>query len=161
MNRLKTVAAAALLAVPAALAGSLDADARSGIKVGVLDCRVAGGYGLVVTSKKALKCAYRSADGEHIERYRGAIRKFGVDIGSTGDGRVVWAVFAPGHYVGRGALAGRYAGASGEVSLGIGAGAHLLIGGSHRAFTLQPLSVQGQTGLNVAAGVSTMELHAR
>jgi hypothetical protein len=39
-----------------------------------------------------------------------------------------------------------------------GVGANVLIGGSNRTVTLQPVSFQGQSGLNVAAGVAGIDL---
>ena len=91
------------------------------------------------------------------EVYTGSITKFGLDIGGTTGGQMVWAVYAPTN-AGHGALAGQYAGASAEATVGAGVGANVLIGGSNHTVQLQPLSVQGQTGLNLAAGVAGLNL---
>jgi len=75
----------------------------------------------------------------------------------TGKGVMAWAVFAPGKLK-AGALAGHYVGASAEASVAVGLGANVLVGGSDKSIALQPLSVQAQTGLNLAAGVASLRL---
>ncbi len=120
---------------------------------------MSGGVGLIITSQRELICNFRNSRGEW-EVYTGAIRKFGLDIGATAGGQIVWAVFAPSGRYTRGALAGTYSGASAEASVVAGLGANVLLGGSNRSFALQPVSLQGQTGLNVAAGVASLELRA-
>jgi hypothetical protein len=72
----------------------------------------------------------------------------------------VWSVFAPSGRYSRGALAGNYSGASAEATVGAGLGANVLLGGSNRSFALQPVSLQGQSGLNIAAGVADLQLQA-
>lgn len=150
---MKKIAIAALVAL--GLAAS-PAFAKSGVKIGVLTCDVAGGVGMIIGSSKAVDCTFEGTVGSR-ERYRGTIGKFGLDIGVTKQGVMAWAVFAPGK-INRGALAGHYAGASAEASVAIGLGANVLIGGSDKSITLQPLSVQAQTGLNLAAGVASLRL---
>ncbi len=124
-----------------------------------MTCDVSGGIGLIITSRKSLSCSFAPADGGSREIYTGTITKFGLDIGATTGGVMVWAVFAPStrHY---GALAGHYVGATAEATVGAGIGANALIGGSDRTVTLQPLSVQGQAGLNLAAGVASIDLQS-
>jgi hypothetical protein len=68
-----------------------------------------------------------------------------------------WVVFAPGK-LGPGALAGTYAGATAEATFAVGLGANVLVGGSQSSVALQPVSVQGQTGLNIAAGLAKFTL---
>jgi hypothetical protein len=128
-----------------------------GVRIGVLTCEVAGGTGFIIGSSKDLRCRFESSTGR-AERYVGFIDKFGLDIGVTGPAVMSWAVLAPTSDVGRGALAGNYVGASAEVSVGVGAGANLLIGGSDETISLQPLSVQGQTGVNAALAVAGLAL---
>jgi len=148
-----------LLAATAALAAlALPGAAQAQTRVGVLECRVGPGVGMIITSSKALSCRFRPARGGGVrDRYVGTVRRFGLDIGATGAGAIVWAVFAPSS-LGRGALAGTYVGASAEATLGAGLGANVLVGGSNRTISLQPLSVQAQTGLNIAAGVGEIDL---
>src|SRR5262249_6907938 len=109
-------------------------------------------------SQKRVACLFSPNQPGRREAYIGEINKIGVDVGATSGGSMVWAVYAP---TSRrfGALAGSYSGATAEATVGVGAGANVLVGGSNRTVTLQPVSVQGQTGLNVAAGVANLELH--
>jgi Protein of unknown function (DUF992) len=147
-----------LIAAVAALAsqGVLN-DARAAEPVGILECNVSGGVGFVITSSKALACVFRPSQGRP-EHYVGTITRFGLDIGVTGPGQLVWTVLAiPGAWS-RYPLAGQYIGASGEVSAGPGVGANALVGGSDRSFALQPLSVSAQTGVDLAAGVGELSL---
>jgi len=125
--------------------GTPPAASKSGVNVGSLNCNVAGGL-LTRTDGVA-------------ERYQGTIKRFGVDIGFTKEAYMVWAVFAPGN-IGQGALAGAYAGPTVTATAGVGAGANVLIGGSSKQVTLQPVSIEGSIGLNVAAGIAEVELRA-
>jgi len=129
---------------------------QSGANVGSLTCNVAGGIGFVFGSSKDLSCLFTRTDGK-AERYTGTIKKFGVDIGFTKEAQMVWLVFAPGS-IAPGALAGSYGGATASATVGVGAGANVLIGGSSQQVTLQPVSVEGSVGLNVAAGIGAVEL---
>jgi uncharacterized protein DUF992 len=147
------------LALVAAFWGAAAACAQAqprATQVGTLDCNVAAGIGLIVTSQKAMVCTFTSIRGGK-EVYTGTVRKFGLDIGATAGGKIIWSVFAPGRAV-RGALAGDYAGGSAEATIGAGLGANVLIGGSNRSIALQPLSVSGQEGLNLAIGVADLQL---
>ena len=138
--------------------GTPQAATKSGVNVGSLNCNVAGGVGFVFGSSKTLNCLLTRTDGV-AERYQGTIKRFGVDIGFTKEAYIVWAVFAPGN-IGRGALAGAYAGATAAATVGVGVGANVLIGGSSKQVTLQPVSIEGSVGLNVAAGIAEVELRA-
>ena len=145
-------AAAALLAALA-----LPAHAEQ-VKIGRLQCVVSAGMGMIVASSKNMECRFTSANGRHHERYHGRINKFGLDFGPTGAGTLTWDVFAPTAGRLRHALAGDYAGFGADATVGVGLGANGLVGGSNRQIGLQPISVQTQTGLNVAAGISSMTL---
>jgi hypothetical protein len=152
-------ALAGVAALAALVAFPLGAQAQNRVKVGTLACEMSGGIGLIVTSRKDLLCRFTpSARGWRGESYAGSITRVGLDLGATAGGRLLWAVYAPTS-AGRYALAGGYGGASAEATVGAGVGANALIGGSNRTVTLQPLSVQGQTGVSVAAGVAGLELH--
>jgi len=150
--------AAVLAAGALAFAGTADA-APHGVKVGTLTCNVASGWGFVFGSSKDLHCTFRpnKRTGEH---YTGSISKFGIDIGYTEGGVLVWGVFAPSSDVRAGALEGDYAGATASATVGVGLGANVLVGGFDKSFALQPLSVEGNRGLNVAAGVGAISLKA-
>jgi len=141
---------ATMIAIPAV--------AQQPAKVGTLTCDVSGGIGMIVTSQKTMACNFVPSKGGK-EVYVGSISKFGLDVGATNQGRMVWAVFAPTSRK-AGALAGTYAGASAEATVGAGLGANALVGGSDRTISLQPVSVQGQSGLNLAVGVSGLELRS-
>lgn len=137
--------------------GTPQAASKSGANVGSLTCNVAGGVGFVFGSSKELSCLFTRTNGV-AERYTGTIKKFGVDIGFTKEAQIVWLVFAPGN-IGPGALAGAYAGATVSGTVGVGAGANVLLGGSNKQVTLQPVSVEGSVGLNVAGGIAEVELN--
>jgi hypothetical protein len=141
------------------LAVATPADAKKGTNVGVLECTIDGGVGLIVGSQRDVSCVFKPTQGDR-QSYRGKITKIGLDIGITGKAYVVWAVFAPGSLK-KGALAGDYGGASGEASVGVGLGANVLVGGSNKSIALQPLSVQGQTGVNLAVGAAGLKLKYR
>jgi Protein of unknown function (DUF992) len=126
-------------------------------RVGGLTCDAAPRVGLVIGSLQHLRCVFSPNTAGHCN-YSGSIGRVGLDVGVTGGGRLLWAVFAPTAHVGCGALRGSYVGASGSASLGVGLGANVLIGGSHRTISLQPLSVEGQLGVNLALGVSRLTL---
>jgi hypothetical protein len=130
---------------------------QSGVKAGVLTCNVDSGWGFVFGSTREVKCTYshRSGTAEH---YVGHIRKFGVDIGYISGGVVAWAVLAPTADVGKGAIAGDYGGVTGGATVAVGAGANVLVGGFNKSITLQPVSFEGNAGLNVAAGIAQMSL---
>jgi hypothetical protein len=147
------------IAIAALAAIAQPAQAQSNVKVGGLRCEVSAGLGMIVTSAKEMRCVFTSSHG-YRESYYGVIRKFGLDIGATGRGVLVWDVLAPTAGRRRGALAGDYVGASASVTAGAGVGANALVGGFDRSVTLQPLSAEAQTGLDLAAGVASMTLRA-
>ena len=134
----------------------LAAPAEARIRAGLLTCSVAPGVSFIVGSQKAVTCDFKSVDGRR-EHYRGRITRIGLDVGFTTGGKIVWAVYAPAQRR-AGALAGGYGGASAEATAGGGVGANVLVGGFWDSFNLQPLSVQGQTGLNVVAGIAGLSL---
>jgi hypothetical protein len=154
---IRAILCAASLAVM--IAPMQTAVAQQGVKIGALRCNVSAGLGLIITSSKEMSCLFTSARG-HREHYYGTIRKFGLDIGATNAGVLAWDVLAPSVGPKRGALAGEYVGVDASATIGAGVGANALIGGSQRSFTLQPLSVQAQTGLALAGGVAALTLRA-
>jgi hypothetical protein len=151
------VVAAALAIGALALSVPVSAADQGGVKAGFLTCNVAKGWGFVFGSSRELKCSY-SHDHGSLEHYVGHIKKFGADIGYQSGGVIVWGVFAPTADVGKGALAGDYGGVSGSAAVGVGAGANVSIGGFQKSFTLQPASIEGMAGINVAAGISQVTL---
>lgn len=149
----KTVLAVALLGLAAA--APLNA-AESQMKSGVLTCNVDSGWGFVVGSSRNLRCTFTG--GKRVERYSGEIKKFGIDIGYLQSGVIIWGVLAPTTELGAGALTGEYGGVTAGAALGIGANANVLVGGSDKSISLQPLSVEGDKGINIAAGIATISL---
>lgn len=133
-----------------------------GLELGVLDCAIGGGTGFIFGSSKDLSCTFTPANTTFApEAYFGAVNKYGLDIGQTKQTVMQWIVLAPIENIyAPGALAGDYVGASAEITAAVGAGANLLVGGFNQAFTLQPLSVQTQTGFNLAVGVSQFQLRS-
>ena len=149
-----------LAGVAAALFASSAASAQQPmqrVQVGVLECRGGASIGFVVGSVTNLGCVLR-AEGMPEDRYVATIRKVGIDLGITQELALAWGVFAPSVRLGPGALAGNYAGAQGSAALGVGGGGNVLVGGSDNSIALQPLSVQGQVGVSVAAGLASLEL---
>jgi hypothetical protein len=143
-------AAALTLAVPASAQNSR-------VQVGQLSCTLSSGIGLVVGSQRNVNCTFQPDNGPP-EAYTGTMTKIGLDVGFTSSSAIIWGVLAgTNRYVGM--LTGTYTGAQAEATAGAGVGANVLIGGSGRSVALQPLSVQGQIGLNVAAGIGSLELH--
>jgi len=149
---LKFIAATAIVAAFAA-------PAAADTKVGTLDCDVSAGVGMVVTSEKGVRCMFTPTTGRRPEIYAGSITKFGLDVGFTSGGKLIWAVYAPTTDKLRGALSGSYVGANAEATVGAGIGANALVGGSNQTITLQPISVQGQAGLNLALAVAGLRLN--
>ncbi len=154
------VAAALLVAAATIPDQGARAQSKQGIKLGTLTCNVSSGWGIVFGSTKDLKCTYTPDGRKKSERYSGRIDKFGIDIGYTEAGVIVWVVFAPTKNVDAGALAGKYVGVTAEVTIAVGLGANVLVGGSDKSIALQPLSVSGQKGLNVAAGIASVVLRS-
>ena len=156
MKALSTGAVAALMLAATALPAGAS---EPSVQIGRLSCDIAGGYGLIVGSQKSVSCTFHKADGA-TETYSGDITRIGLDIGKTHATHVEWLVFAAtgDKYTDR-ALAGNYVGASGEVTLGVGLGGNVLVGGLDKSFALQPFSVQGQTGISLAAGLAGLTLH--
>jgi hypothetical protein len=153
----QAVAALALAGVLGFAAPVLAQNTEAGVKAGVLKCHVASGFGFVFGSSKDLNCIYSPDNAKDSQHYTGKIKTFGVDIGYTESGVIIWFVFAPTNDVDRGALQGKYVGVTAEVTLGAGLGANVLIGGGN-SIALQPLSISGQQGLNIAGGIGAVTL---
>lgn len=151
--------ASAIAAVSlSATALTVSAQPQDRVQAGVLNCDVSGGLGLIIGSQKEVTCQFLPADANSPrEVYVGVINKFGLDIGATAKGQMVWNVFAPTSRP-VAALAGDYIGAGAEATIAVGLGANALVGGNNRTVALQPISIQAQEGLNVAAGVSELRL---
>jgi len=159
--RAKTLAVGAALALGMAVSLAGNAEAN-GVKAGFLKCEVAGNLSFIFGSSRDITCIYDAGTAHPLDHYKGTIKKYGIDIGYQQNGVIIWGVVAPSDYVGPGALAGDYGGVSAAVAVGLGVGANALIGGSNNTVALQPLSVEGMQGLNVAGGIGVLTLvHAQ
>ena len=155
LKKLAVATSALGLAVGALTRGS-PAHAQ-GVKAGALTCNVAGGFGFIFGSSRSVNCTFAPVGGAP-QQYVGSIDKFGVDIGFTRGGVLIWTVFAPTTSPAPGALAGSFGGVTAGATAVVGVGANVLVGGSNKTISLQPLSIEGNTGLNVAAGVAALTL---
>jgi len=162
--RKRLVSRIALILIVALLGTALSdaaVAAEGGVKAGYLKCDVEGNVSFIFGSSRDIHCTY-SPDGKgRVDRYSGTIEKYGVDIGYRENGVMLWGVIAPTSDVGPGALAGDYGGVTGGVAAVYGVGANALIGGSDKSIVLQPVSVEGIEGLNIAAGIGILKLKAR
>jgi uncharacterized protein DUF992 len=127
-------------------------------QVGMLTCKLNPSIGFIIAGHQTMECRYVPSEGGPPQAYEGALNTVGIDIGISAGGVLGWAVLAPTGGIPAGALAGEYVGASGDLGIGIGAGANVLIGGSARTFALQPISLEGSIAVNVALGVSGLKL---
>src|SRR5262249_37468403 len=152
--RIVTRAWLAAAMLTASIAG---AQAQDRARIGVLECRGGASIGFIVGSVTNLGCVLR-ADGMPEDRYVATIRKVGLDLGITQESALAWGVFAPVARLGPGELSGDYVGAQGSAAPGVGGGRNVLVGGSANSIALQPLSVQGQVGISIAAGLGALEL---
>jgi hypothetical protein len=146
-----------LIAAAVVLTLGTSAAAQDRVQAGTLGCDISGGIGLILGSQRTVNCTFMPSAPGPVEHYTGTISKFGLDVGATTGGVMTWLVYAPTSRP-LGALAGEYGGATAEATVGAGLGANVLLGGSNHTVALQPLSVQGQTGFNVAAGVAGLQL---
>lgn len=152
--------AAILLAVFAPGAASAQSPAASAPspKVGVLQCHLSGGVGMILVENQALDCVFQNQAGGPPSHYIGRLTNVGANIGISGPGQLVWEVAAATKQVGPGALAGDYVGAQGSVAVGVGPGGAVLVGGSNNTISLQPISVSVGTGVNLSAGLGNLNL---
>lgn len=154
---MKTALRSVVASIAICLVASV-ANAQTSVEVGTLTCVGGEGVGLLIGSQKTYSCSFVSSTTKERETYDATVTKIGLDIGITGKTTMVWTVFAASKEIRPGMLRGNYAGASADAAVGVGGGAKVLVGGSRRSIALQPLSVQGQSGLNLAVGVAGMKL---
>lgn len=155
--RLRLLAGSAAL-LAAALATVLPASADPKVALGTLTCHGHGGVGLIFGSKESMNCEFTTAVSGRVYPYRATITQVGVDIGFTGASTLVWTVLGGTNSMPGDALEGSYGGVTAGAAVGIGASANALVGGSNQSVVLQPVSVEGQTGLNLSAGVAGLTL---
>jgi hypothetical protein len=136
------------------------ATAQSRVQTGVLECITLPSVGMIVGSVREMDCVFKPTIGPQ-QSYTGTQGRIGLDIGVRDRAGLAWAVFSPTVQIGPGELAGNYTGVSADAALGLGVGANALLGGSNNSFALQPLSLEGQVGVNIAAGISGLTLTYR
>ena len=157
-RRCLTLAALALVAMLSAPAGAQSPP--SWTQVGMLRCVVDPSIGFIIAGHQSMQCQFTQNAQFPPQAYQGALNMVGLNIGISAGGVFGWAVFAPTIGIPAGALAGEYVGASGDIGIGLGVGANVLVGGSARTFALQPLSLEGSVSINVALGVSALKLRS-
>jgi hypothetical protein len=145
------------VALAAALALFSTGAAAQGVNAGLLECRGMGSTGFIIGSVHELECVFKTEYMPPV-RYHGIVRKFGLDIGITEGSVLAWGVVAPTARIGPGDLAGNYGGVTAGAAFVVGAGANALVGGSGNTIALQPVSIEGQAGINVTLGVASLEL---
>jgi hypothetical protein len=145
------------IAIAALLAPIASANAVSPMRAGLLQCQGGQNVGFVLGSVAQLECVFQSP-GQRPDPYVATVRRFGVDLGITAQTQFSWAVTAPGGRLEYGQLAGNYGGVGANASVGVGGGGNFLVGGPNNSYALQPVSLQGQTGLNVSAGIAGLDL---
>lgn len=150
--------ALALFAALVAVTGPASAQTATWTQKGMLSCKLNPSIGFIIVGHQSMECRFVPSVPGPPQRYEGALNTVGIDIGVIGGGALAWGVLAPIAGVPAGALAGTYVGASGDVALGLGVGANVMVGGSNRSFALQPLSVEGSVALNVTLGLSALQL---
>ena len=160
MSKFRLVIATLLSALAVSVPSILPVSAQTaqGTKAGILTCNLSPSIGLLIGSRQRMSCRYDPNGGGPPEFYTGVMNNIGLDIGITAGGALAWGVIAPTAGPMRGALAGTYVGASGSIGVGVGVGANVLVGGSNRTISLQPLSVEGSVGVNLSLGVSGLTL---
>ena len=156
---MRTLLMALAAAAAVSIIGGGSAFAAPHAEVGRLDCDVSAGIGVIIGAQQEVSCDFIPAGGGAKQAYKGKITEFGLDIGKITKAKMAWLVFAPATRSSE-ALAGTYAGVSADVAVGLGLGAKVLVGGEHGTVSLQPVSLQSEEGVNVAAGISALTLRS-
>jgi hypothetical protein len=146
------------LGVAAVLAALAPFSAQAQSRAGALECKLAPSAAALVVQTRTIDCYFDDDTDAPPAHYVGTLTNIGAVAGVAGQGELAWGVLAATGAVGPGALAGKYVGPHGSFALGAGGGASVLVGGSHDTVTLQPVTVQVGTGLNVAAGIQELTL---
>lgn len=146
--------AAAALALATAPAAAQDAK----VVAGTLTCEGQGTVGMVIGSKEELVCKYEPVGGGPVHRFAGSTTRVGLDVGIRGKSVMIWTVLGSTTQVPGERLKGNFAGVSADVAAGLGVGANVLLGGNNKSIVLQPVSVKGEVGLNVALGIAALSL---
>lgn len=132
----------------------------SRVEIGTLVCSSDGAIGKVLQSSQTLSCIYKPENkNSAADYYNAKIETFGLQLGMTGKTQMTWLVMAASKNAFKpGVLAGRYGGVSAGATVGVGGGINMLGVEAGRGFTLQPVSGQVQSGMNLAVGVTQLTL---
>jgi hypothetical protein len=145
-------------AVAAAALGLIVMPTQANVAVGQLMCSSPGNSSFVVVSMRSFDCTFTPSAGGPAQHYRADINRFGAQIGMSNDVMLGWTVFSVTTQIAPGELAGGYGGVSAGATVGVGGSANVLLGGLNNSFALQPVSLQGQKGLDVVATVTGLTL---
>ena len=154
---MRTLLIATTAAMAISIIGAGTAFAAPHAEVGRLDCDISAGIGVIIGAQQEVSCDFVPTDGGAKQTYKGKITEFGLDVGEISEAKMAWLVFAPATRSSE-ALAGTYAGVSADAAVGLGLGAKVLVGGEHGTVSLQPVSIQAEEGLNIAAGITALTL---
>ncbi|MDO8434576.1 MAG: DUF992 domain-containing protein [Candidatus Binatus sp.] len=157
--RVSIVSLIVCLALGAPMKDAVAAQGGATVQAGILTCHVAGGFGYIIGSSRAIHCNFKPNSGV-IEEYHGTMSTLGADIGYLASSAIIWAVLAPSSSTQPGALAGTYGGVSIRAAILGGTGINALVGGFKNSIALQPLSIEGNTGLYIGGGIGVMSLKA-
>ena len=157
-GRLVPLIIAFVIAGMAPFGARAQAQGQNWTQSGMLRCRLNPSIGFVIFGHQSMECRFVPSVAGPAQIYEGALNTVGIDVGVISGGGLAWAVLAPTSGVAAGALAGEYVGASGDIALGAGVGANVLVGGSQRSFALQPVSLEGSVALDVTLGLSSLHL---
>jgi hypothetical protein len=141
------------------LTAIMPAAAFAGDRIGALECHLSGSGPSILVENQSVDCVFASdRGGPRSDHYIGKLTKIGANLSVNGKGDLLWGVVAATSSHGRGALAGDYAGPEASAKVGVGVGAAALVGGSDKTFSLQPLNVEGGSGIGFTAGVESLSL---
>jgi hypothetical protein len=158
MKRIKLAVRSAFAAALFSMGLVITTPAHAGVEVGLLSCRSSETASYIVVSNQPFNCVFTPSAGGPAQYYQANIHRVGAQVGFSSNVALGWAVFAPTPSIGPGSLSGVYGGFSAGAAIGVGVGANGLLGGNN-SFALQPVSVEGQSGLNVVAAATEVELH--
>jgi hypothetical protein len=127
----------------------LSSQAESPVKLGELTCMVSEVDQKLLKTHVVLDCAYVDVNGNNAGNYQGQIDRTGLDIGNMKTEQFTWVVSTLGDPADT-KIAGTYIGAAAGASVGAGAGGNYLAGGFDGKISLQPLSVESESGFGVS-----------
>ncbi len=159
-NSVNYVLGGALLATVAMVPMQALAETPAGGRIGALTCKTVpdSGVSLIIHSTENVTCEFKSTSGG-VEHYKGETGVgLGFDISYDRNTTMVYAVMSADYKAGDHQLAGKYFGAGGSATAGVGVGAQALIGGGKKNISLQPVAVSSSEGAGLSAGITYLYL---